>query len=56
MRLDPTSLPTSYRTSKVVGSTVVNVADETVGTIDDTISALILFAVQSVGNLFGTGP
>jgi hypothetical protein len=28
---------TGYRTSKVVGSTVVNEANETVGTIDDLI-------------------
>ena len=37
MKVDPQSLATGYRTSKVVGSTVVNEANETVGTIDDLI-------------------
>ena len=37
MKVDPASLATGYRTSKVVGSTVVNEANETVGTIDDLI-------------------
>jgi hypothetical protein len=37
MRVDPTTVATSYRVSKVVGSTVVNDANETVGTIDDLI-------------------
>ena len=32
MKVDPASLATGYRTSKVVGSTVVNEANETVGT------------------------
>jgi hypothetical protein len=37
MKVDPQSLATGYRTSKVVGSSVVNEANETVGTIDDLI-------------------
>jgi hypothetical protein len=37
MKVDPQSLVTGYRTSKVVGSMVVNEANETVGTIDDLI-------------------
>jgi len=37
MKVDPASLATGYRTSKVVGSTVVNEANETVGAIDDLI-------------------
>ena len=37
MKVDPQSVATGYRTSKVVGSTVVNEANETVGTIDDLI-------------------
>ena len=37
MKVDPASLATGYRTSKVVGSIVVNEANETVGTIDDLI-------------------
>jgi hypothetical protein len=37
MKVDPATLATGYRTSKVVGSTVVNEVNETVGTIDDLI-------------------
>ena len=33
MKVDPQTLATGYRTSKVVGSTVVNEANDTVGTI-----------------------
>ncbi len=58
MKVDPTSLSTGYRTSKVVGSTVVNEAKETVGTIDDLIvtpTANVPFAVLSVGGFLGMG-
>jgi PRC-barrel domain len=58
MKVDPTSLATGYRTSKVVGSTVVNEANETVGTIDDLIvtpSEKVPFAVLSVGGFLGMG-
>jgi hypothetical protein len=34
MKVDPSTVATGYRVSKVVGSTVVNDANETVGTID----------------------
>ncbi len=57
-KVDPQSLATGYRTSKVVGSTVVNEADETVGTIDDLIvtpSEKVPFAVLSVGGFLGIG-
>jgi hypothetical protein len=37
MKVDPQSVATGYRTSKVVRSPVVNEANETVGTIDDLI-------------------
>ena len=37
MKVDPASLATGYRTSKVVGSNVVNETNQTVGTIDDLI-------------------
>jgi hypothetical protein len=56
MKVDPASLTTGYRTSKVVGSTVVNEANETVGTIDDLIvtpSEKVPFAVLSVGGFLG---
>ena len=58
MKVDPASLATGYRTSKVVGSTVVNETNETVGTIDDLIVTpgdKIPFAVLSVGGFLGMG-
>src|SRR5271154_265889 len=58
MKVDPTTLATGYRTSKVVGSTVVNETNETVGTIDDLIvtpSEKVPFAVLSVGGFLGMG-
>ena len=58
MKVDPQSLATGYRTSKVVGSTVVNEADETVGTIDDLIVTRkedVPYAVLSVGGFLGMG-
>jgi hypothetical protein len=58
MRVDTQSLATGYRTSKVVGSTVVNEANETVGTIDDLIvtpNDRVPFAVLSVGGFLGMG-
>src|SRR6202048_1289234 len=58
MKVDPASLTTGYRVSKVVGSTVVNQANETVGTIDDLIvtpSEKVPFAVLSVGGFLGMG-
>ncbi len=57
-KVDVASLATGYRTSKVVGSTVVNEAKETVGTIDDLIvtpNAKVPFAVLSVGGFLGMG-
>jgi hypothetical protein len=58
MKVDPASLATGYRTSKVVDSTVVNEANETVGTIDDPIvtpTETVPFAVVSVGGFLGMG-
>lgn len=58
MKIDPQSLATGYRTSKVVGSTVVNEANQTVGTIDDLIvtpNDRVPFAVLSVGGFLGMG-
>src|ERR1700693_2851318 len=58
MKVDPATLATGYRTSKVVGSTVVNEANETVGTIDDLIvtpTEKAPFAVLSVGGFLGIG-
>src|ERR1700684_1148724 len=58
MKVDPASLATGYRTSKVVGSTVVNESNQTVGTIDDLIvtpTETVPFAVLSVGGFLGMG-
>jgi hypothetical protein len=58
MKVDPASLATGYRTSKVVGSTVVNETNQTVGTIDDLIVTpgdKVPFAVLSVGGFLGMG-
>ena len=52
MKVDPQTLATGYRTSKVVGATVVNENNETVGTIDDLIvtpGGQAPYAVLSVG-------
>jgi hypothetical protein len=58
MKVDPQSVATGYRTSKVVGSTVVNESNQTVGTIDDLIvtpNERVPFAVLSVGGFLGMG-
>jgi hypothetical protein len=58
VKVDVVALETGYRTSKVVGSTVVNEADEVVGKIDDLIvtpNDKIPFAVLSVGGFLGIG-
>jgi hypothetical protein len=58
VKVDPASVSRGYRTSKVVGSTVVNEANQTVGTIDDllvTPNEKVPFAVLSVGGFLGLG-
>jgi sporulation protein YlmC with PRC-barrel domain len=58
MKVDPQSLATGYRASKLVGSSVVNEANETVGTIDDLIitpGGQAPYAVLSVGGFLGLG-
>lgn len=58
MKIDTQSLATGYRTSKVVGSTVYNEANETVGTVDDLIvtpADKVPFAVLSIGGFLGMG-
>jgi hypothetical protein len=58
MKVDPATVATGYRVSKVVGSTVVNETNETVGTIDDLIvtpGEQVPFAVLSVGGFLGMG-
>ena len=58
MKVDPQTLATGYRVSKVVGSAVVNDANETVGKIDDLIvtpTEKVPFAVLSVGGFLDIG-
>ncbi len=58
IKVDQQSLATGYRTSKIVGGSVVNEANETVGTIDDLIvtsSERVPFAILSVGGFLGVG-
>lgn len=58
MKVDPASLATGYRASKLVGSAVVNDTKVTVGTIDDLIitsNEKVPFAVLSVGGFLGMG-
>ncbi len=58
VKVDPQTVATGYRTSKVVGATVKNEANETVGTIDDLIvtpNEKVPFAVLSVGGFLGMG-
>lgn len=57
-KVEIASLATGYRTSKVVGTTVVNETNETVGHIDDLIITTVdksPFAVLSVGGFLGIG-
>ena len=58
MKVDPASLATGYRASKVIGSNVYNDANEEVGTVDDLIvtpAAKVPYAVLSVGGFLGMG-
>lgn len=58
IKVDQQSLATGYRTSKIVGGSVVNEAKETVGTIDDLIvtsNERVPFAILSVGGFLGVG-
>lgn len=58
MKVDPASLATGYRASKLVGSKVYNDANDTVGTIDDLIvtpNDRVPYAVLSVGGFIGIG-
>jgi hypothetical protein len=56
--VDPLSLVTGYRSSKVVGSSVFNEANEEIGKIDDLIVTpkdSVPYAVLSVGGFLGLG-
>jgi hypothetical protein len=58
MKVDPATVATGFHSSKVVGSSVVNKANETVGSIDDLIvtpNEKAPYAVLSVGGFLGMG-
>jgi len=57
-RVDVQKLAAGYRSSKIVGSPVVNDANEKIGDVDDLLvepSDKVLFAVLSVGGFLGMG-
>jgi sporulation protein YlmC with PRC-barrel domain len=57
-KVDPTTVATGFRASKVIGATVVNDHNQTIGTIDDLIvtpTEQVPFAVLSVGGFLGMG-
>jgi hypothetical protein len=56
--LDVQTLAAGYRASKVIGSSVVNTADETIGKIDDLLvshDGKQPYAVLSIGGFLGIG-
>jgi predicted PurR-regulated permease PerM len=58
VKVDMHIVSTGYRSSKIVGSTVVNEANETVGKVDDLIVTSenkVPFAILSVGGILGVG-
>lgn len=57
-KLDVVKVATGYRASKVIGATVVNEANDTVGKVDDVIigqDGKSPYAVLSVGGFLGIG-
>ena len=57
-RVDVTSLADGYRASKIIGSPVVNEADESIGKVDDVLvgrNDKVLYSVLSVGGFLGVG-
>jgi PRC-barrel domain len=58
MKVDPQSVATGFRASKIIGSSVVNEANETVGSVDDLIvtpNEKAPYAVLSVGGFLALG-
>lgn len=58
MKVDPATVATGFRSSKIVGSSVVNEVNETVGSVDDLIvtpKEKAPYAVLSVGGFLGMG-
>jgi hypothetical protein len=58
VKVDVQKLAAGYRASKVIGSSVLNDANETIGTIDDLLVSLDgkqPYAVLSIGGFLGMG-
>jgi hypothetical protein len=55
--VDVKQVATGFRTSKLLGRSVVNDRDETIGTLDDIVIGRdkVLFAVLQVGGFLGIG-
>ncbi len=57
-KVDPSTVATGWRASKIIGSTVVNENNEKVGTVDDlilTADERVPYAILSVGGFLGIG-
>jgi PRC-barrel domain len=58
MKVDPQTLATGYRASKMIGSSVVNETNEAVGSLDDLIitpGGQAPYVILSVGGFLGLG-
>jgi sporulation protein YlmC with PRC-barrel domain len=58
VRVDVNKMASGYRSSQIVGSTIVNEHGEKIGTIDDLIiepNEMVPYAVLSVGGFLGVG-
>jgi hypothetical protein len=58
VRVDVVKVSTGYRATKVVGSSVVNASNDTIGKIDDVIisgDGKVPYVILSVGGFLGMG-
>lgn len=58
VKVDPQTVATGYRASKIIGSNVVNDANEGIGKVDDVLvssDGKVPFAVLAVGGFLGLG-
>jgi hypothetical protein len=58
VKVDPQTVATGYRASKIIGASVINDANDTIGRIDDLIvspDGNAPFAVLAVGGFLGLG-
>lgn len=57
-KIDGSAIATGYRAKKIIGATIVNEANEKIGTVDDLIvtrTDRVPFAAVSVGGFLGVG-